>query len=152
MKINNVFYVKKKLSPTVKKKDLVLVCRKKLVKKSKKIVTNDIVDLISKTSFNLLGRVDNIINSGGIKLNPELIEQKLSLVIKNRYFISSEPNKILGSQVILIIESEKKIKTIDFSNLDKYEIPKAIYFLEAFAETANGKLDRSATYKLLKNN
>ena len=119
---------------------------------SKKIVTNDIVDLISKTSFNLLGRVDNIINSGGIKLNPELIEQKLSLVIKNRYFISSEPNKILGSQVILIIESEKKIKTIDFSNLDKYEIPKAIYFLEAFAETANGKLDRSATCKLLKNN
>lgn len=119
---------------------------------SKKIVTNDIVDLISKTSFNFLGRIDNIINSGGIKLNPELIEQKLSLVIKNRYFISSEPNKILGSQVILIIESEKKIKTIDFSNLDKYEIPKAIYFLEAFAETANGKLDRSATYKLLKNN
>lgn len=118
---------------------------------SKKIVTNDIVDLISKTSFNLLGRIDNIINSGGIKLNPELIEQKLSLVIKNRYFISSEPNKILGSQVILIIESEKKIETIDFSNLDKYEIPKAVYFLETFAETANGKLDRSTTYKLLEN-
>lgn len=118
---------------------------------SKKIVTNDIVNLISKTSFNLLGRVDNIINSGGIKLNPELIEQKLSLVIENRYFISSEPNKILGSQVVLIIESKNKTETIDFSVLDKYEIPKTIYYLEAFAETNNGKLDRRATYKLLKN-
>lgn len=116
-----------------------------------KIVTNDIVDLISKTSFNLLGRIDNIINSGGIKLNPELIEQKLALVIKNRYFISSEPNKKLGSQVILIIESKNKTETIDFSVLDKYEIPKAIYYLEAFAETTNGKLDRNTTYKLLNN-
>ena len=35
------FMLKKNLSPTVKKKDLVLVCRKKLVKKSKKIVTNE---------------------------------------------------------------------------------------------------------------
>lgn len=117
---------------------------------TKKIVTNDIVKLISKTSFNLLGRIDNIINSGGIKLNPEFIEQKLSQVIENRYFISSEPNKKLGSQVILIIESKNKTETIDFSVLDKYEIPKTIYYLEAFAETNNGKLDRSATYKLLK--
>ena len=40
-----------------------------------------------------MGRIDNIINSGGIKLNPEYIEQKLSPVISNRFIIVQNPIK-----------------------------------------------------------
>ena len=51
------------------------------------IVTNDVVNITSDNSFELLGRVDNVINSGGIKLFPELIENKLSSKIERRFFV-----------------------------------------------------------------
>jgi O-succinylbenzoic acid--CoA ligase len=41
------------------------------------IVTNDLVELINDHQFILLGRIDNVVNSG-IKLIPEQIEEKLS--------------------------------------------------------------------------
>lgn len=53
------------------------------------IVTNDVVELLSETQFLLLGRIDNVINSGGIKLFPEQIEAKLSDKIKTRFFVIS---------------------------------------------------------------
>jgi O-succinylbenzoic acid--CoA ligase len=40
------------------------------------IVTNDLVELINDHQFILLGRIDNVVNSGGIKLIPEQIEEK----------------------------------------------------------------------------
>ena len=52
-----------------------------------KIITNDLVEIISKNQFRWLGRVDHIINSGGIKLIPEQIEEKLSKIIKQRFFV-----------------------------------------------------------------
>jgi O-succinylbenzoic acid--CoA ligase len=39
------------------------------------IVTNDLVELINDHQFILLGRIDNVVNSGGIKLIPEQIEE-----------------------------------------------------------------------------
>jgi O-succinylbenzoic acid--CoA ligase len=39
----------------------------------KPIITNDIVAIISETTFEFLGRFDSVINSGGIKLIPEQI-------------------------------------------------------------------------------
>ena len=40
------------------------------------IITNDIVELVNENQFIFLGRIDNMINSGGIKLIPEQIENK----------------------------------------------------------------------------
>ena len=57
---------------------------------SEDLVTNDIVELHSETSFQLLGRYDNVINSGGVKLFPEQIEKKIVPAIKERYIIASE--------------------------------------------------------------
>ncbi|NJN77088.1 MAG: AMP-binding protein [Saprospiraceae bacterium] len=47
------------------------------------IITNDIINLYSKSSFEWLGRFDNVINTGGIKVNPENIEAKIANFIKN---------------------------------------------------------------------
>jgi O-succinylbenzoic acid--CoA ligase len=38
---------------------------------NEQICTNDIVELVGENQFVFLGRMDNIINSGGIKLIPE---------------------------------------------------------------------------------
>ena len=124
------------------------------------VVTNDIVELITYKKFLWKGRIDNVTNSGGVKLFPEQIEKKLQLVIRERFFITSEPDNKLGEKLILIIEHTidqnsyeayfNKIKSL--KNIDKYEIPKEIYFMEKFVETDSGKVHRAKNLEaVLKN-
>ena len=110
----------------------------------KNIVTNDVVELVSDNQFIWLGRQDNVINSGGIKLFPEQIEAKLSSKISNRFFVAGIPDKKLGEQLILFIEANPyEIESSLFDDLDKYEKPKQIKFIPHFAETETGKIKRS---------
>jgi O-succinylbenzoic acid--CoA ligase len=117
------------------------------------IVTNDVVELISDTQFEWLGRFDNVINSGGIKLHPEKIEEKLSKVISRRFFVAGIPDKILGEKLVLIIEgvasSEVEKSLLELVNLSKYEKPKSIYFVESFIETETKKIQRKKTLDLV---
>jgi len=118
------------------------------------IVTNDVVNLISETEFEWLGRYDNVINSGGIKLFPEQIEAKLSEVISNRFFVAGLPDKKLGQKLVLIIEGEVDtdiiIQKIDaLESLGKYEVPKEIRVIPKFLETKTGKTQRKSTINLI---
>lgn len=107
------------------------------------IVTNDIVEIVSDTQFVWLGRFDNVINSGGIKLIPEKIEEKLSSHIPRRYFVFGQADEVLGEKVVLYVEGDPiSIDEEVFSVLDKYEKPKNIVFIPKFAETATGKIVR----------
>ena len=111
-----------------------------------KVITNDIVDVINENEFIWLGRYDNVINSGGIKLFPEQIEAKLQDAISDRFFIASEKDEKLGEKVILVIESNKKDTDASiFDVLEKFEKPKAIYFVSKFTETKTGKINRIKT-------
>lgn len=110
------------------------------------VITNDVVDVIDDTHFIWLGRYDNVINSGGVKLFPEQIEEKLAAHIPNRFFVKSIPDATLGEKLVLVIESAPY--TIDesvFAELSKFEKPKEILFTDAFAETGSGKLQRDKT-------
>ncbi len=110
------------------------------------VITNDIVNLISENEFQWLGRIDSVVNSGGVKLFPEQIETKLQDYISDRFFIASEADEKLGQKLILVIESnEKEIPKTIFDHLDKFEKPKAIYFVPKFIETKTGKLNRTQT-------
>lgn len=117
------------------------------------IVTNDLVELLDDNHFKWIGRKDNVINSGGIKISPEIVETKLAnFFSKNRFFITSQPDNILGEMVILVIESDE-IKTpseLDFYKfLEKYEVPKKIYYSHNFTETETGKINRKETLKTI---
>ena len=117
--------------------------------RDEKIVTNDIVKLISDTQFVWLGRYDNVINSGGIKILPEQIESKLSTLIPRRYFINGSPDEILGEKVVLYVEGEPiDIDYSIFDVLDKYEKPKDVVFIPKFKQTATGKFLREESKKL----
>jgi O-succinylbenzoic acid--CoA ligase len=107
---------------------------------SEKLFTTDIVK-IAGNKFIWLGRRDNIINSGGIKIFPEQIEHILSSQIVENFYISSKKDSVLGEKVVLIIESESN-KTINFSELEKYQIPKEIICLSEFERTETGKIKR----------
>lgn len=107
------------------------------------IITNDLVDLISETEFIWKGRIDNVINSGGIKLIPEQIEEKLAKRIDGRYFFIGVPDATLGEKLILVIEGDEyQLPEIVFEGLNKYEKPKEIRFVKRFKETGNGKVIR----------
>lgn len=117
----------------------------------KEIITNDLIKLLSDRTFEWLGRIDNVINTGGIKVYPEIIENKLTCFIENRFIIASEPDEKLGEKLILIVEGdEESVKDINFNILGKYEVPKEIYFLKEFVSTFSGKIQRTETLELLK--
>ncbi|MGY5847496.1 AMP-binding protein [Salegentibacter sp. HM20] len=119
------------------------------------VVTNDVVEILTYKKFLWKGRIDNVINSGGVKLHPEEIEKKLERIIDYRLFIASIPDDSLGDKLVLFVEcefSEEELAKIqnDISNLktlEKYEIPKKIYLIEKFEETPNGKIHRENTLK-----
>lgn len=111
------------------------------------IVTNDVVNLVSATTFEWLGRFDNIINSGGIKLNPEKIETMFSPVLGTNFFLTGLPDERLGHKLVLIIEGEgerdlimEKLASIPF--IKKIELPQEIFFVQRFSKTPNGKIQR----------
>lgn len=119
------------------------------------VITNDIVDILSDKEFQWKGRFDNVINSGGVKLHPEEIEKKLSPYFTKRFFVAGVPDEVLGEKLILLIESPENsvlnspdfetFKKMKYSILDKYEIPKEIFFLTQFVETQTSKIQRKQT-------
>lgn len=109
------------------------------------VVTNDIVSLQSPTSFKWLGRYDFIINSGGIKINPEEVEQKLAKYILQPFIVSSEQDDLLGEKLVLVVE-DKEEHEVNYQNifihLESYQRPKKVYTLSKFPYTESGKIKR----------
>ncbi len=112
------------------------------------VVTNDLVELVNENQFKFLGRIDNVINSGGVKIMPEQVEQKLDGKLDRRFFITSKEDKELGEKVVLVVEGDSfDIDTTIFDCLDKYEHPREILFVSKFKETENGKVLRKESLK-----
>ena len=115
------------------------------------IVTNDVVEIISKNEFEWKGRYDNVINSGGIKLHPEIIEKKLSSVIEPRFFVAGLPDEKLGEKLVLVIKGKENSvissETRNLKTLNKFETPKEIFFVKEFVETQTGKIQRKETLR-----
>jgi O-succinylbenzoic acid--CoA ligase len=118
------------------------------------IETNDIIEIADERHFKWLGRHDNVINSGGVKLYPERIEKKLSEVIKqNRFFIGSVKDAKFGEKVVMVVEGAanedmEKIKYDVERNIEKYEKPRQYFTVTRFIETPNGKVKRKETLQM----
>ncbi len=122
------------------------------------LVTNDIVDLIAEDSFTWIARYDHVINSGGIKLIPELIETRYKNLIDTEFLFSEFRMKLWVKKLVLVIEGREsptvleKIQVVHDqwgSSVPKYEIPKEILFVESFVKTETGKINRSQSMQLL---
>lgn len=119
----------------------------------KNLVSNDIVELIDETSFQWIGRYDNVINSGGIKIQIEAVEREIETVFQNmniayNFCVVSEPDAALTNKMILFIEGAK-VDLIDQSILEaireklpKYHAPKDIIWVPGIILTKSGKIDR----------
>jgi O-succinylbenzoic acid--CoA ligase len=118
-----------------------------------KVVTNDLVDLEKDQQFLLKGRMDHVINSGGIKVIPEEVEAKMAPYIAQPFFIGSIADKTLGQKVILLLEGERPVELLSqlstIEGFSKYELPKEIYSVSIFLRTPNGKVMRQQTISSL---
>ncbi len=119
------------------------------------VVTNDLATVISATAFDWLGRIDHVINTGGIKVIPETVEQKLLPFIDVPFFIAGIPDDTTGQKVALVLESpaisshEKEALYDCFEVLGKHETPRAILLASAFVKTENGKIKRAETLRMV---
>ena len=106
------------------------------------IVTNDIVELIDDKSFFWKGRKDSVINCGGVKYFPELLEKKVVNFKNIRFIICGIPDPILIEKIVIVFEKciPPNVKRM-FESLSVYEKPKLIFTLEKFT-LKNGKIDR----------
>ncbi|MGL1889160.1 MAG: AMP-binding protein [Reichenbachiella sp.] len=118
--------------------------------------TNDMVDINERNGFRWLGRYDNIINSGGIKINPETIDKIISeILLEQNYFVGSIHDSTLGEKLILLIEGVidqstfKRIQNNITQQLSKHHSPKSYHCLASFLYTASGKIKRNETLNLL---
>ena len=113
--------------------------------------TNDIVSLMDKSHFEWKGRKDFIVNSGGVKINPELVEAALENLIQVPFFTIGLMDEVLGEKLILCIEGWQNIEKSAFTLLlNKYSIPKEVYFFDKFQRTESGKVNRIKTIELIK--
>ena len=68
--------------------------------------------------------------------------------IQNRFFITSQPDAVLGSKVVLVLEGENRdIDSSIFNSLEKFERPREILFVTQFVETETKKVNRNQTLK-----
>lgn len=113
--------------------------------------TNDLVK-IYPDGFEWLGRTDNLINSGGVKVIPEVVEKRISALLDVPYFIAGIPHKSLGEALTLFVETDKKglaalnLSEIQHALADKpFWHPRSIVRMKAFKYTASGKIRRQKT-------
>lgn len=121
----------------------------------KEIVTNDIVEITSSSEFLFVGRADSVINSGGVKLHPEQIDQQVAGQMQSffpgcRFFAIGASDQRLGQRLALVIESsddrgKEALMASLKATLPRYHAPKDIIFVQAFEKTPSGKIDKLAT-------
>lgn len=128
-----------------------------------KLATNDIAEVEDSKSFRILGRADNCVISGGIKIMPEELERRLGPFIAFDYCISSVPDKKWGEKLVLVVEEPAESIDEDLLleavgvRLRQYrkildlgvKSPKDVVRVSELPRTSNGKIDRKRLKKIL---
>lgn len=114
--------------------------------------TNDLAEILPNDQFRILGRIDSVINSGGIKIQAESVEQALASVAGVQVLVVPIPHPILGQAVGLLWEGsphkEKELQQA-IDGLPKYHRPHLTRNV-MLPRTATGKINRAEAAKLLK--
>ena len=120
------------------------------------LVTNDIAELstfnsqLSTQQFRILGRKDNVICSGGIKIQIEEVERLLRPHLTAPFMITKAPDVRLGEQVVLLTESTdiSAIQTCCRQVLPRYWQPRRILPVEHIPMTETGKPARAEAERM----
>ena len=124
---------------------------------AERLVTNDIVE-INQGRFRVVGRKDNVICSGGIKIQAEEVERALKPHLHVPFMITKRKDSKFGEIVVMMVEYrgerieergeriEDSLKTrlqrLCREHLPKYWQPRDFVFVEKIPMTETGKIAR----------
>lgn len=111
------------------------------------VFTNDVAKIFEDGSFKILGRKDNMINSGGLKIQAEEVETLLETVINGKFAITAVPDHQYGEIVVLVTEQEVDQEQIN-KILPRYFKPKKILKIDNIPLTETNKIQRKVLKKL----
>ena len=117
------------------------------------LVTNDIADLSPgpgpSDRFRILGRKDNVICSGGIKIQIEEVERLLRPLMRVPYLISKRPDPKFGEVAVLLTEgSVDEARQVCERVLPKYHLPRHYLHVDHIPLTETGKPARQQAARL----
>lgn len=115
----------------------------------KEHVTNDLVDLVDDRHFHWLGRIDNVILSGGKKFYPEQMERQTAGVVPYAHYFTPIPDDRLGQAVAMVLETEQAPEEVIQEVVDavmkvlpQHQWPRRMVALRTFPRTRSGKIIR----------
>ena len=113
--------------------------------------TNDIAELNASGQFRILGRADNTINTGGVKVQAEQVEACLKPDFTTPFAVTSVPDPRLGEAVTLLYTDERttdEVAHLCNEKLQPYWRPKHYYPVTDIPQTGSGKISRAEAHAL----
>lgn len=126
-----------------------------------RVVTNDLVKLLSPTEFEYLGRYDNVINSGGIKIHPEILEGEIKKCLSQMnlpfrdVLVTSRKSDKWGEEAVCLVETDAGNEVFDFPRLalrlkeileDPRYCPREFTVTDSLPRTESGKPIRKRSF------
>ena len=113
-----------------------------------RLLTHDVVEMEPGSQrFKVLGRLDNVINTGGVKIHIEQVEQALAPHITQPFLITKCPDPKFGEIVVMLLQGTEDdvlaVRDACHLVLTRYECPKLIFAVPALPMTPTGKPARS---------
>ena len=118
------------------------------------LITNDIAEINAEGKFRILGRKDNTINSGGVKIQIEQVEAALKAHLDIPFQITARKDAKFGEIVVLIYNkegNEASIRQVCEATLPTYWVPKAYIAVDELPMTGTGKPDRATARRMANN-
>ena len=118
---------------------------------AQQLVTHDMAELLPDGRFRIIGRKDNVICSGGIKIQAEEVERDLRPHLRVPYLISKRQDRKFGEVVVLLTEGDpQEARHICEAVLPKYHQPKVYVKVDKIPLTETGKPARRQAEQLAK--
>ena len=115
------------------------------------LVTNDLVELLPDGRFRILGRRDNVVCSGGVKLQIEELERKLAEVIPIPFQLTYVSDERLGQALTMLYTGDltkEELLQLCITRVGRYEVPKHFLRVSELLATETGKPARSMAHQM----
>ncbi len=109
------------------------------------LVTHDLAEIDEAGRFRILGRCDNVVNTGGIKVQLEAVEELLTPVLKMPFCVTAVPDQRLGEKLVLLYEGTETAASLEKlcrHVLPRYWVPKSYFSVFQIPMTETGKKAR----------
>ena len=110
---------------------------------AEELTTNDICEFNAQGQFHILGRKDNTVNTGGVKVQIEQVENALKTALPVPFMVTAVPDPKFGECIVLLLESEENTDVSPllaqaYDQLPTYWRPKQTFFVRHLPQPKPG--------------